>query len=249
MQRFFLPPESFQGQQIVFPDDLAHQISHVLRMQSGQKVIVLDNAGSAYTVQLDQVAQKSVNGWVEKKELVNGEPSTAVKLYLCLTQREKFEWILQKCTEIGVAEFVPVISSRSLVQNQKDETKKMERWERIIREAAEQSGRGTLPRLSAARQFEQAVYAEEDAKALKLIPSVKERSQNLKQVMQSFKPESSVNQISVIIGPEGGFSENEVENAERAGYLPITLGPRVLRMETAAMTVTALILYELGEMN
>jgi len=145
MNRFFLPPEAIQAGLVTFPGDVSHQIARVLRLSPGDLVAVLDNQGSEYQVEITTLDPNNVRGEIRESSQVHGEPPVILTLYLCLTQREKLEWVLQKCTETGVSDFVLVVSSRSLVQVKAAASAKLERWQRIVREAAEQCGRGRLP--------------------------------------------------------------------------------------------------------
>jgi 16S rRNA (uracil1498-N3)-methyltransferase len=184
-----------------------------------------------------------VHGQVVAVHPAGGEAAARITLYLALTGREKFEWMLQKCTEVGAAAFVPVISSRALVQDGRDAAKKLERWERIVREAAEQSRRGILPPVHPPLAFEAALQrAQPDA--LRLIAWEGEHSLTLRAALAPSKAAPAPT-IAVFIGPEGGFSEAEIEAARAAGVQPVTLGERILRMETAAVVAAALVLYEL----
>lgn len=245
MHHFFLPPTSIQGPTVIFPVETAHQIQAVLRLRAGQHVIALDNLGSEFEVELTKVERSGVSGSVVEQRPSGGEPPVHLALYLCLAQREKFEWMLQKCTEVGACEFIPVISSRSLVQERMEG--KQERWERILREAAEQSHRGRVPVLRPALRYE-AALAEAARHPCRLIPREQEYTLDLRTALHPTGASAGVRLTSaaVLIGPEGGFSEAEVKAARTAGFLPITLGPRILRMETAAVVAAALVLHELS---
>jgi 16S rRNA (uracil1498-N3)-methyltransferase len=244
MHHFFLSPELLQTETITFPPDIARQMARVLRLSPGDRVVALDGLGSAHTVELVQVEREGVHGQVVAVHPAGGEAAARITLYLALTGREKFEWMLQKCTEVGAAAFVPVISSRSLVQDGRDAAKKLERWERIVREAAEQSRRGILPPVHLPLAFGAALQrAQPDA--LRLIPWEGEHSLTLRAALAPFKAAPAPT-IAVFIGPEGGFSEAEIEAARAAGVQPVTLGERILRMETAAVVAAALVLYELS---
>lgn len=250
MHRFFLPPSSFEDGRVRFPVELAHQISSVLRLRPGQRVVALDNAGNQYEILLEGVADRVVTGTVLQRQPAEGEPRVGVTLYLCLTQREKFEWVLQKCTELGVRAFVPVISSRSLVQNPAEVERKRDRWQRIVREAAEQAGRGAVPTIGPAQPFEAALAEACPSHTHCLMLWEKEQQAGLRSALAPLlSSESSAVTLALLIGPEGGFSEEEVAAARQAGFVPLTLGQRILRMETAAVVAAALVLYELGEMG
>ena len=157
MHRFFAPADCFEGEMVNFKGEIAHQIKHVLRLRAGQAVTVLDNRGSAYDVTLEAVDGPVVVGRITAQRAAGGEPRTWLHLYLGLAQREKFEWMLQKCTEVGACAFTPLITSRSLAQGRDEAAKKYSRWESILREAAEQCGRGRIPELRPPQRFKEAV--------------------------------------------------------------------------------------------
>jgi 16S rRNA (uracil1498-N3)-methyltransferase len=244
MHHFFLPPQLLTGDTVEFPAETARQVALVLRLAPGARVTALDGLGYAYEVELVQVGRAGVSGRVLEKRPAGGEARTRLTLYLALTGREKFEWMLQKCTEVGAAAFVPVVTARALVQDGRDAGKKLERWERIVREAAEQSRRGRVPEVRAPLRFEAALGAAADM-PLKVIPWEGEQAVGLREALAPWQGRAEL-EAAVFIGPEGGFSEGEIEAARRAGFQPVTLGERILRMETAATVAAALMLYELG---
>lgn len=245
MHRFFLPPASLFNNEVTFPETTSRQIAQVLRLKPNSEVIVLDGNGTEYRVQLLDVSSKQTIGQVLDTQPTGGEPVTQVTLCLCLTQREKFEWMLQKCTEIGASAFVPVISSRSLVQSLQEVQSKYERWQKILCEAAEQSHRGKIPRLELAVKFSQLMATPPVQNTCRLIPWEDEKGTPLRRALMSNQSKN----IEILIGPEGGFSAQEVGQAKSGAFVPVTLGARILRMETAAMTATALVLYERGDLD
>jgi 16S rRNA (uracil1498-N3)-methyltransferase len=245
MHRFFLTPSDFAHEQVTFPPETARQMHLVLRLKPGETVIVLDGEGNEYDVEITELDSQSAVGRVTSQRLSTSEPKTRITLLLCLTQREKFEWILQKCTEVGVSEIFPVISSRSLVQSGKDITSKFDRWQRILREAAEQSHRGHIPHLREPVRFNEALKLSEIVHDLRLIPWEGETTRGLREVLEKDKSKG----VTLLIGPEGGFSEDEVIAAQNAGFLPVSLGPRILRMETAAIAAVVMVLFQRGDME
>ncbi len=240
MHRFFIPPENIHTDQIEFKGKCAHQIARVLRLKEGDECIALDNLGNEVAGRLEQVSPETCLARVIEKRRAD-EPRVRLLMLLCLTQREKFEWMLQKCTEIGAAGFLPVISQRSLVQGKTETLAKYERWQMILKEAAEQSGRGMIPQLLPPANLKEAVMNTRDEYALRLIPWEDEKQTGIKTMLREGNPA----QVAVLIGPEGGFSAEEVETATDAGFLRVTLGRRILRMETAAVVSAALIFHEL----
>ncbi|MCB2202455.1 16S rRNA (uracil(1498)-N(3))-methyltransferase [bacterium] len=243
MNRFFLPPECFKNQHVQFPDGVVHQLRHVLRMTAGDVVEVLDNSGRVFLVVLESTTSDPLMGQVESVRVAEREPQTRLRLYFGLTSRDKVEWILQKGTEVGVARFSPFISTRTLAQDTRLTEKKTARWRRIIKEAAEQSRRGRLPVLDRPQSFADFLFELQSSETPALLAwEDAERGQTLKQALTGFPAES----LALIVGPEGGFSEEEVQHAKVAGCRIVSLGRRILRMETAAIVMPALVLFELN---
>ena len=246
MHRFFMLQENFQGEQVVFTGQQAHQIRNVLRMGPGDHVIVLDNTGFEYTAILTKIDRQEVVGEMIYKQRAQGEPRTQITLYQGLLAREKFEWVLQKCTEVGAARFVPTVTERSIVRRPDTVTaRRLSRWRRIITEAAEQSGRGRIPQLEAPVNFPDAV-SELGGFDRCLIGSPQAGGPSLRELLRAGDTEPVV--VALLIGPEGGFTDEEVQLAQASGASPISLGRRILRTETAAVVASALILHELGEL-
>jgi 16S rRNA (uracil1498-N3)-methyltransferase len=228
--------------------ETARQIARVLRLGRGEIVIVLDGKGTERSVRLTQIGSERVDGEIIASRPAIGEPHTHLSLYVGMTQRAKFEWILQKGTELGVTTFIPVITSRSLVRESANDPRKSARWESILREAAEQSGRGMIPNVLPVMPFSKALVDGKTNHSLCLIPWEKETNGELKNRLSALD-QSHPSTIAVLIGPEGGFADSEIEMAIENGWIPISLGVRILRMETAALALSALILYEMGDLK
>jgi len=250
MHRFFIPPEWISGRQVTLVEDIAHQIRNVLRMEAGDRLIVLDNSGWEREVELSRVAQNVVMGHVVEERLASAEPRTKISLYQGVLRAQKFEWVLQKGTELGIVEFIPVVCDRSVVGDLEDVDSKLGRWGRIIREAAEQSGRSHLPLLRPAMLFVQGCQRAMRSGGLFLVPWEGERKTGLSSLLGvdeegGRRPFS----ISLFIGPEGGLSEEEIQIARRYSAQPVSLGPRILRSETAGLVAATAILYALGDLD
>jgi 16S rRNA (uracil1498-N3)-methyltransferase len=242
---FFVPASSIDGEQVRLSAEQAHQVSHVLRLKPGDVIVVLDDSGVEYDVTLTSVGPRETVGQVTDKHPASGEPTTQLTLFQSLLAREKFEWVLQKGTEVGVARFVPVLTERSIVRDKRIEENKLNRWRHIVTEAAEQSHRGRIPKLDQTVAFDEAIRQSAGFdRCLIAVPFHK--AALLRDALRSSKKDLSV---ALMIGPEGGFTQEEVAAACERGAVPICLGPRVLRTETAAVVAAALILYELGEMG
>jgi len=246
LHRFFIPPEWLREKQVFIGPPIIHQIRNVLRLRPGERIVLLDNSGWEYEVELLTVGQHQAQGRVVEKRLNRSEPRTKITLYQAVLKRQNFEFVLQKGTELGVVGFVPVISERCIIAHLEDVERKRPRWKRIITEAAEQSGRGQLPLLEAALLFPQACQQAQSRGGLSIIPWEGEKSENLKALLhREPKPFS----VSIFIGPEGGFTPEEIALAKRYGLIPITLGPRILRAETAGLVTATVILYEMGDLQ
>jgi 16S rRNA (uracil1498-N3)-methyltransferase len=242
MHRFFIPSQSLNQAEVALPQEISRQIARVLRLEVGSQVVVLDGSGDEYTLSLVQVTPDSVVGKILKKESSRGEPRTAVHMFLALTQRERFEWMLQKCTEIGVVSFTPLVTARSLVHRTTEVEGKYLRWQKIIQEAAEQSHRGKVPLLNHALTFPEFVKHFLEPRTTGLFFWEEEGDNDLKTLLKSVEND----EVNLVIGPEGGFTHEEADAVRGAGYISVSLGKRILRVETAAMIAAGLVLYELG---
>ncbi|MEW5986368.1 MAG: RsmE family RNA methyltransferase [Chloroflexota bacterium] len=244
MHRFFVSPDAVHDQQVTLVEEQAHQIAHVLRLRPGQMIVALDNAGWEYEVELTQVGRREVMGEVKKRRPVANEPAVSLTLFLALLKGEKFEWVLQKGTEIGVSAFAPVVTARTVVQVAPNPVK-MARWRRIIQEAAEQAGRGRRPQLAEVMTFQEA------AGQLERFPLALAAWEGATGcgVREALAGGARPERVALLVGPEGGLEEGEVEMAQAAGARVITLGRRILRAETAGIVGAALVLHELGEVG
>lgn len=256
MHRFFVSPKTLAAIPVVLRGEQAHQINRVLRMEPGDPVVLLDNHGAAYDVVLESSGKDEARFRIVGRRETVGEPATHITLYQAVLKGERFDWALQKGTEVGVSRFVPLICERNVVGDMRAIEGRRVRWERILREAAEQSGRDRIPELAPAQLFQTAIQpAPADPGApLRLIPWEGERATGLRQALAGCSATACCNfksggRIELFVGPEGGFTDGEIDSARRCGVQPITLGPRILRAETAGPVAAALILYEAGELT
>ncbi|MCX8023634.1 MAG: 16S rRNA (uracil(1498)-N(3))-methyltransferase [Thermanaerothrix sp.] len=245
MHRFFLLPEHISKSQVRFPAQTAHQIHTVLRLRPGQEVIVLNNSGQAFRVRLEEIWPTGATGTILDEIPLTGEPQTHLMLFISLTQREKFEWVLQKGTEVGVSAFIPLITRRTLVREIETAHNKQTRWQRIVQEAAEQCGRGRIPEVRPPLELPQALDYPISGSTLRLLAWEHETQVTLRDVIHCLP--APPQQVALMIGPEGGLSPEEVSQAQEAGWVTCSLGTRILRMETAAIVGAALTLHELGD--
>lgn len=251
--RFFIKQIDPALKVIKFPGDIAHQIQHVLRLKQGDRVVVMDGDGKAYQVELTRDDSGETSGKIievgEVKSGLNGH----IHLYFPLSKKRKVEWILQKGTEVGVHAFHPFISQRSLVQSVEMNEKRKTRWESIIREAAEQSGRSRLPTFHKPESLSNAIKTAADSSNKVFAAWVGEGSRILKDALADarhlVKKLGSVPSLGLFVGPEGGFSEIEIEVFKQTGVETVSLGSHVFRMETAAIVFPALVIYELSDLQ
>jgi 16S rRNA (uracil1498-N3)-methyltransferase len=235
--RFLVDPDQIRDDGVAFSRQQWHQIERVLRLRSGDSVRVFDGVQPVdYVVQLTGTAV----GQLEGTRPQAAEPKTRLVVYPALLQRDKFEVVLQKLTEIGAAAIVPVVTARSLVREPPDE-RRAARWQSILREATEQCGRGAVPALRPTLPFAQAIM---QAEGTVVMAYERELRRNLKQALQG-----APSTVALFVGPEGGYSAEEADCARQTGASLITLGPRVLRAETASPLLAALVLYELGDLS
>lgn len=242
MNRFFIPRDWITADEVSISGSQARQIFSVLRLKTKDHIIVLDNSGWEYEVEIERVTSQRVQGKVINKALGNTEPEIKITLYQALLKTDKFELVLQKGVELGVSSLVPFISERCVVK--KPGENKLTRWKTIIQEAAEQSERTLLPVLHPVISFQEA--CEKATVSSSILLWEEEKKLRLVSVLRSptFKNSSA---LDIFIGPEGGFPSSEVDYAKSKDIVVASLGNRVLRAETASLAVITAILYEKGE--
>lgn len=247
MHRFFIPSEWISESRVTLSGPVVHQIRNVLRLRPGDRILVLDNSGWAREVELREVGIGQARGEVVRRALVQGEPRTKITLYQGMLKGRRFELALQKGTELGIVEFVPLISDRATIAELGDVDKRRGRWDRIVREAAEQCRRGRLPHVAPAMLFPRACERAQQQGGLALIPWEEEHSLSLRAVLGEQQRKPFI--VSLFIGPEGGFTPDEAKLAQRYGIRSVTMGPRILRAETAGLVAATVILHELGDLE
>ena len=236
MRRFFC--ENITGETAAITGDDAHHISRVLRMKAGDALSICDGAGSEYDAVISSVLQDSIVCALGEKRLSGAESPVRITLFQCLPKTGKMELIVQKCTELGVFSIVPVLSARCVVVPNKDFDKKRERYNRVALEAAKQSRRAMIPQVLPLAELKKIDVKSFD---LFLVAYEDETTATLKQALRAA---GSLQTIALLIGPEGGLEEGEVRQLAKEGAKSVSLGPRILRTETAGMAMLAQTLYE-----
>ena len=249
MHRFFVPPSHIEGDRVSLTADAARQLARVLRARPGDDIVVLDDTGIEYAVTLDSVSARRASGVITDRYAGEGETRLAITLYQGLMKADRFEYVLQKGTELGISRFVPIISERTVARNVIS-ANRLERWRKIMREAAEQSGRCKLPIIADTLAFTDAC----DAIAANGKPAIigweLERDTGIRTTLLRIKPEiERAQSIAIIIGSEGGLTDAEVQLAVGRGIEPVSMGRRIFRAETAGIIAAAAVLYEMDELG
>jgi 16S rRNA (uracil1498-N3)-methyltransferase len=237
--RFFISPDQVSGAEAVVTGEDVRHIATVLRMKTGDELLLCDGEGTEYAVKIKHVERSGITTEITGR--TKREPhSPRIILGQGLPKSDKMDFIVQKATELGVADIVPLITERTVVKV-RDEEKRITRWQKIAREAAMQSSRPDIPRVGPIQVFKEFLRTlNSEPRALLLLPW-EEGTVPIKNVLRQ---NPSVKNVIVLIGPEGGFSKAEADSAGTRGFHPVSLGPNILRTETAAVAVLSIIGYE-----
>jgi 16S rRNA (uracil1498-N3)-methyltransferase len=247
MDRFFVPPEVLAAETVELDRELSHRLRHVLRLRAGAMVVFFDGRGREYEAVIEDMSAPAVRARVLQQREGIPEPRTRLVLYQSLIKGDRFDWVLEKGTELGVAAFVPLISHRSVMRPRGGHSSRSARWRRIIVEAAEQCGRSVLPELAPVTDLGEAF---DSAPGLRLLPWEEERALALRTALREALSDGvKLTEVSLFIGPEGGFTRQEVDRARDGGVRVVSLGDRILRSETAGIVAAAAVLWELGELG
>ena len=241
MPRFFCDAIA-GGKAVITGEDAAH-IARSLRMQPGERLTLSDGQGTDFDCVLDLVTPQEVFLTVLESYPCRTEPSVYVRLYMAMPKAEKLELIVQKAVELGVHEVIPVATRRAVVKlDRKKEESKLKRWNAIAESAAKQSGRMMIPQVHGVLTMKEA-FAYAKGFDVNLIPyELAEGMKETKAILEQVKPGM---RVGIFIGPEGGFEEQEIGQARNAGAVPVTLGRRILRTETAGITTLSILMYHL----
>ena len=216
-----------------------HHIINVMRMKLNDKIeIVYDE--KVYMCEINDISKKDVSYSVKDIIDINNELPVKVTIAVSLVNEKKLDFILQKCTELGVYDFILVNSDRSKIKIDGKEKKKIERWNTITKEAAEQSHRNIKPIVREIMSINDVLKLDYD---LKLTCSTKENEKTIKNVLQN---STNCDRIIIVVGPEGGLTVSEEEKLEKNGFVPVTLGNLILRTETVPIYIMSLVNYEVA---
>lgn len=246
MRRFFVDVALLGQSSAVISGETGRHIATVLRLKAGDTILLADGHGREAAARITSLDKEGVTVEIAPPCCTAPEDgSIRITLYQGLPKGEKLDLILQKCTELGVARIVPFMAERSVARLAGEKLdKRVQRWERIVREACRQSERRTIPTIGFAENLRTALQS--DSSDLRLLLWEGEQQQGLRAVLERSEKAAAV---AVIVGPEGGLTKAEAAEAVAAGFTPVTLGSRILRTETAGPAVLAILQYVLGDLG
>lgn len=246
MRRFFAAPENFSRNEVVLSEEESRHLRDALRLRRGEIVSVFDGAGNEFLCRIETIERKKVSLSISEK---TSPPAFESDLNLTIAQAllkgEKFDFVVQKATELGVKQIVPLETARCdvKIKDEKDVIKKLERWRRIALEAAKQSGRAAVPKIEAPVSLTR-FLSENDGERIFFA----ERGGD--SFHQTFREKhEKIEDLIVVVGAEGGWEDAEIESARDAGFRVVTLGGRILRAETAAIATLVLMQHRFGDLR
>lgn len=248
MHRFFVQPEDISDGMVRIGGSDFNHIYRVLRLETGEEIIVCSGDGLDHLVEIREFRDNEVLAAIKESYRNKNEPELQVTLAQGIPKKGNMELIIQKCTELGIQRIIPLFTERTIVKlDEKKQEKKRERWQKIAEEAAKQSRRGIIPLIDKFYKLQELenIFAEFD---LVIIPWEEEQGQGLRSALEK-EDLKEKKRILIIIGPEGGFSGGEVETVRKSGGIPVSLGPRILRTETAGFVTLTALLYQAGELG
>jgi len=247
MSRFLVDPKNIFDTGILLEEKESHHLINVLRFHKGDVVVVFDGTGNEYRCQIEHLEKKECRLSILEKLENKKKDQRTISLAHTVTRGERFDWVVEKGTELGVSEILPFTCERMAVKlNEEQKHKKVDRWERLTQSASKQCGRVILPKVSSILTLVELIDRFSDFD-LVLLAYELEVGESLKAKLREplGKKEGAPNRILAIVGPEGGFSTEEVRRMVQAGAQSVCLGENILRTETAAIAMLAMIVYEL----
>lgn len=241
MYRFFVSEENLQGNTICIDGDDVNHIRNVLRMNSGERVIVSCGKGVDYECEIIELQDTKVLLTIQKETPAITELPVEITLFQALPKKDKMELVIQKAVELGASHIVPVKTRRCVVKlDAKKEEKKLVRWRTIAEAAAKQSGRGIIPQIHSIQSWDQALHMAEQLD-MAMIPY--ELCEDMASSVETMQKAAGKKSLGIFIGPEGGFERGEVDAAIQRGAVPISLGRRILRTETAGLAALSILMF------
>ena len=246
MPKFFIKKEDIKGNKVEITGGDATHIAKVLRTEIGETLILCDGEGTDFYAEVDDLTKDCVSLTIKETLPCLAEPGISVTLFQGIPKQGKMDYIIEKCTELGISRIVPVSTKRSVVkiEDKKSEAKKLERWRKIAAESVKQCGRGKIPEVTEVMTVKEAIELSKSFD-LTLAAYECERETTFRSALSGKSPKT----VGIFIGPEGGLSDTEVEMFKEANITTVTLGKRILRTETAGHTVLTAVMYEFNELE
>jgi 16S rRNA (uracil1498-N3)-methyltransferase len=246
MHRFYVTQNQINGDSITITGPDVNHIKNVLRMKQGEEIVICNGQGKDCYCIINKVSEGEITADIKSVKDTGTELKAKITLFQGLPKKDKMELIIQKAVELGVHEIVPVMTKRVVVklEDKKKEEKKLERWQAIAEGAAKQSGRGIIPLIKPVQTYSDAVK-NAGSMDLGLVPY--ENAMGMQYTKDIMNQLDKYQTIGVFIGPEGGFEEAEIELAKENNIQPITLGKRILRTETAGLSILSMMVLMLEE--
>ena len=247
MYKFFVNDDQINGEEVKIIGEDVNHIKNVLRLTIGEKIYVCNKETTkSFLCEIESFSAYEVKCKILEKVSETTESRTYIHIFQGLPKSDKLEWIIEKCTEIGVKEITPVAMKRTIVKlDDKDKSKKLIRWQKLAEVAAKQSKRDSILKVNDVINFQNLFEKVKDYDIL-LVAYEEEKENTLKNALNSFLSEKNL-KVAVIIGPEGGIDIEEIEKCKEKGFIPVTLGKRILRTETAPLVISSNIIYELED--
>ncbi len=240
MYRFYIEPSQKQGDIIEIMGEDVNHIRNVLRMKNGEKFMLCDGAGTDYLCELSGSKERNLVATVLEEKKSDTELPVRLVLFQGLPKKDKMELIIQKAVELGAAEIVPVMTKRTIVKTEGGkEEKKLTRWQAIAESAAKQSGRGVIPTVAKVHTWKEALASMKD---LDYNVILYENAEGMKPTAECLKDAGKKGSIGIFVGPEGGFTEEEVTQCKEQGAECLSLGKRILRTETAGLAMLSMLM-------
>lgn len=240
MSRFYVRPEDIKGDEILVSKEEAHHIVNVMRMSAGDKINAFDGTGNEYIGKISNITNSGLKIKIEKINSIKKESDVSIRLVQALPKRAKMDYIVEKTTELGVDEIIPLVTERTIVRLTKDrELHKGKHWQEVAISASKQCGRLDIPKVHSLIEFNDFIKEIQNYD-ITLMACLDERAKPLKEIVSNFKGKS----IAVMIGPEGDFTPGEIDAALSQGAKLASLGHLVMRVDTAAIYMLSVLNYE-----
>ena len=246
MPIFFLPAHAITPPSITVPQGLLAHLRNSLRIEAGEEIIFADGQGTRYRTEITQSSKQGVSGRILETMQEPARQSPVLVLGQALLKGEKMDWVIQKVTELGISRIVPIQSRHTIVQLRPERVEsQLARWQRIALEAAQQSEQWRVPTVAPPQSLTEFCARPSD-ESVRLLLAERHDGQRLRTLPL---PTSVTASIVAIVGPEGGWTKEEMNQAEKSGCLPITLGQKILRAETAAIVTVGILQHRVGELG